>query len=123
MSTDEFGGGQTGRDDILDVTTNEVPGREVQRVIGEIFGLTVRSRNLGSQIGAGIKSVFGGELRGLTKTLAETRQQAVERLIDQARERGADAVLAMRYEVSQAEDIGTEVCAYGTAVVLGPPRG
>ncbi|WP_037570634.1 YbjQ family protein [Phaeacidiphilus oryzae] len=117
MSIDDFGGGPDSSD-VLVVTTNDVPGRPVQRVIGEVFGLTVRSRNLGSQIGAGLKSVFGGELKGLTRTLAESREQAVERLVEQARARGANAVLMMRYEVTSAEDIGTEVCAYGTAVVL-----
>ncbi|MFD7511326.1 YbjQ family protein [Streptomyces sp. NPDC059853] len=117
MDIEDFGGGPSAAAEVLVVTTNDVPGRRVARVVGEVFGLTVRSRNLGSQIGSGIKSMFGGELRGLSKTLAETRAQAVERLIDQARARGANAVLAMRYEVSTA-DFGTEVCAYGTAVVL-----
>ncbi|MFB4193064.1 YbjQ family protein [Streptomyces carpaticus] len=117
MDIEDFGGGPSAEAQVLVVTTNDVPGQRVARVVGEVFGLTVRSRNLGSQIGSGIKSMFGGELRGLSKTLAETRAQAVERLIDQARARGANAVLAMRYEVSTA-DFGTEVCAYGTAVVL-----
>ncbi|MCU4747645.1 YbjQ family protein [Streptomyces sp. G-5] len=117
MSIDDFGGGPSAAAGVLVVTTNDIPGRRVTEVIGEVFGLTVRSRNLGSQIGSGIKSMFGGELRGLTKTLAESRAQAVERLMEQARARGANAVLAMRYEVSTA-DFGTEVCAYGTAVRL-----
>ncbi|QKV69948.1 YbjQ family protein [Streptomyces harbinensis] len=117
MDIEDFGGGPSAEAEVLVVTTDDVPGRRVARIVGEVFGLTVRSRNLGSQIGSGIKSMFGGELRGLSKTLAETRAQAVERLIEQARARGANAVLAMRYEVSTA-DFGTEVCAYGTAVVL-----
>ncbi|MFG3260095.1 YbjQ family protein [Streptomyces sp. NPDC048172] len=115
---EDFGGGQTAQQDVLVVTTNEVPGFQVQQVMGEVFGLTVRSRHLGSQIGAGIKSVFGGELKGLTKTLVESRNEAMERMIEQARLRGANAVLAMRYDVSEAEDVGSEVCAYGTAVLL-----
>ncbi|GAA2080462.1 YbjQ family protein [Streptomyces albiaxialis] len=115
---EDFGGGQTAQQDVLVVTTNDVPGFRVQQVIGEVFGLTVRSRHLGSQIGAGIKSVFGGELKGLTKTLVESRNEAMERMIEQARVRGANAVLAMRYDVSEAEDVGSEVCAYGTAVIL-----
>ena len=115
---DEYGGGQTAQQDVLVVTTNEAPGYRVQQVMGEVFGLTVRSRHLGSQIGAGIKSVFGGELKGLSKTLVESRNEAMERLVEQARLRGANAVLAMRYDVSEAEDVGTEVCAYGTAVLL-----
>ncbi len=73
------------------VTTNDAPGYRVQQVIGEVFGLTVRSRHLGSQIGAGLKSMIGGELKGLTRTLVETRNQAMERLVEQARVRGRTA--------------------------------
>ncbi len=102
------------------MTTNDVPGYRVERVIGEVFGLTVRSRHLGSQIGAGLKSMIGGELKGLTKTLVETRNQAMDRLIEQAKARGGNAVLMMRFDVTDAQDVGTEVCAYGTAVVLVP---
>ncbi|MFD7624825.1 YbjQ family protein [Streptomyces sp. NPDC059851] len=121
MGIDEYTGGpaaqQTG---VLVVTTNDAPGYRVDRVIGEVFGLTVRSRHLGSQIGAGLKSMIGGELKGLTKTLVETRNQAMERLIEGAKARGANAVLMMRFDVTEAADVGTEVCAYGTAVVLVP---
>ncbi|PWI42441.1 YbjQ family protein [Streptomyces sp. ICBB 8177] len=118
MSIDDYGGGPGPQADILVVTTNDVPGYRVEKVIGEVFGLTVRSRHLGSQIGAGLKSMIGGELRGLTKTLVQTRNQAMERLIEQARARGGNAVLMMRFDVTEAADVGTEVCAYGTAVVI-----
>ena len=103
---------------MLIATTNEIAGHEIDEVYGEVFGLTVRSRHLGSQIGAGLKSMIGGELKGLTKTLVETRNQAMERLVEQARARGANGVLAFRFDVTEAADVGTEVCAYGTAVVL-----
>ncbi|MFJ4975574.1 YbjQ family protein [Streptomyces coeruleorubidus] len=122
MGIDEYGGGQGPQPDVLVVTTNDVPGYRVREVLGEIFGLTVRSRHLGSQIGAGLKSMVGGELRGLTKTLVETRNQAMERLVEQARARGANGVLAFRFDVTAAADVGTEVCAYGTAVVIEPER-
>ncbi|MDX3386901.1 MULTISPECIES: YbjQ family protein [Streptomyces] len=118
MSIEDYGGGQGPQPDVLVVTTNDVPGYRVDQVIGEVFGLTVRSRHLGSQIGAGLKSLIGGELKGLTKTLVETRNEAMQRLIEQARARGANAVLAFRFDVTEAADVGTEVCAYGTAVVL-----
>jgi uncharacterized protein YbjQ (UPF0145 family) len=121
MGIDDYTGGpeaqQTG---VLVVTTNDAPGYRVEQVVGEVFGLTVRSRHLGSQIGAGLKSMIGGELKGLTKTLVETRSQAMERLIEAAKARGANAVLMMRFDVTDAADVGTEVCAYGTAVVLVP---
>lgn len=118
MGIEEYGGGQAHGADILVVTTNDAPGFRVERVIGEVFGLTVRSRHLGSQIGAGLKSMVGGELKGLTKTLVQTRNQAMDRLVEQARARGANGVLMMRFDVTDAADVGTEVCAYGTAVVL-----
>ncbi|MFI8192880.1 YbjQ family protein [Streptomyces sp. NPDC085946] len=118
MSIDEYGGGQGPEPDVLVVTTDDVPGHRVERVLGEVFGLTVRSRHVGSQLGAGLKSLVGGELKGLTKTLVQTRNQAMERLVEQARARGANGVLAFRFDVTEAGDVGTEVCAYGTAVVL-----
>ena len=118
MGIDEYGGGQGAEPDVLVVTTNDVPGYRVQEVLGEVFGLTVRSRHLGSQIGAGLKSMIGGELKGLTKTLVQTRNQSMERLMEQARARGANGVLAFRFDVTEAADLGTEVCAYGTAVIL-----
>ncbi|NUS55966.1 MAG: YbjQ family protein, partial [Streptomycetaceae bacterium] len=104
---------------VMVVTTNDVPGYHVDQVIGEVFGLTVRSRHLGSQIGAGLKSIVGGELRGLTKTLVQSRNEAMGRLVEQAKARGANAVLMFRVDVAEA-GTGTEVCAYGTAVVISP---
>ncbi|MFC4906797.1 YbjQ family protein [Actinomadura gamaensis] len=97
-------------------TMNDLPGYEVTEVLGEVFGLTVRSRHLGSQIGAGLKSMFGGELKGMTKMLEESRIEAQNRLMEAARERGADAVLAMRFDANDLGDLGQEMAAYGTAV-------
>ncbi|MFE5581041.1 YbjQ family protein [Kitasatospora sp. NPDC056531] len=116
----EYGGGQGPNADVLVVTTNDIPGFRVDHVIGEVFGLTVRSRHIGSQIGAGLKSLIGGELRGLTKTLVESRNEAMQRLIEQTKARGGNAVLMMRFDVTEAADVGTEVCAYGTAAVVSP---
>jgi uncharacterized protein YbjQ (UPF0145 family) len=100
---------------MLIATTNDVPGYEIQEVLGEVFGLTVRSRNLGSQIGASLKSLVGGELAGMTKMLAQGREQAIERLMAEAESRGANAVLAMRFDTSELGSTWTEICAYGTA--------
>jgi len=97
-------------------TMNDVPGHEVDEVFGEVFGLTVRSRNLGSQIGAGLKSVLGGELKGMTKMLAESRTQAIARLVEEAEAKGGNAILAMRFDTSELGGTWTEICAYGTAV-------
>jgi len=97
-------------------TMNELPGYEITELIGEVFGLTVRSRNLGSQMGASLKSLVGGELKGMTKMLAEGREHACERLIEEAESKGADAIVAFRFDTSELGSTWTEICAYGTAV-------
>jgi uncharacterized protein YbjQ (UPF0145 family) len=101
---------------MLVTTTNDLPGYEIQEVLGEVFGLTVRSRNVGSQIGAGLKSILGGELRGMTKALIDSREQVMQRLIEEAEARGGNAILAMRFDTSEMGGTWTEICAYGTAV-------
>ncbi len=89
---------------------------ELFEVLGEVFGLTVRARNVGSQIGAGLKSLVGGELKGMTKMLGEGRMHAQERLVEEAESRGANAVIAFRFDTSELGGTWTEICAYGTAV-------
>ena len=101
---------------VIIVTTNEFPGYEIEAVLGEAFGLIVRSRNIGSQIGASLKSLAGGELKGMTKMLAEGREQATERLVEVAEAKGANAILAFRFDTSELGTTWTEICAYGTAV-------
>ena len=98
------------------VTTNDIPGWEIQRVCGEVFGLTVRSRNVFSQMGAGFKSLVGGELQGMTKNLIESRNEVMGRMLEQARAKGGNAVIGMRFDTSEIGDVWTELCAYGTAV-------
>ena len=105
---------------MLVVTTNDIPGWEIQRVCGEVFGLTVRSRNAFSQLGAGFKSMFGGELQGMTKNLAESRNEVMGRMLEHARSKGGNAVVGMRFDTSEMGDVWTELCAYGTAVVAIP---
>jgi uncharacterized protein YbjQ (UPF0145 family) len=101
-------------------TMNDIPGREITEVIGEVFGLTVRSRNIGAQIGAGLKSIIGGELKGMTKQLASSRQDAIARLEEAAEAMGANCVLAMRFDVSDlgGNTMASEICAYGTAIKI-----
>jgi uncharacterized protein YbjQ (UPF0145 family) len=101
---------------MLITTMNDVPGYAVEEVYGEVFGLTVRSRNIGSQIGAGLKSILGGELQGMTKMLAQGREEAIQRLKDEAETKGANAIIAMRFDTSELGSTWTEICAYGTAV-------
>jgi uncharacterized protein YbjQ (UPF0145 family) len=97
-------------------TTNDLPGYRVDEVLGEVWGLTVRSRNAFSQMGAGLKSMFGGELKGMTKALYESRNEVMSRMVEEAQRRGGNAVLAMRFDTSEMGDMWTEICAYGTAV-------
>jgi uncharacterized protein YbjQ (UPF0145 family) len=103
---------------MLITTANDFADRQIERTLGEVFGLTVRSRNIGSQFGAGLKSLFGGELRGMTTMLAQGREQAIQRLVDEAARRGGNAVVAMRFDTSELGGTWTEICAYGTAVVV-----
>ena len=103
---------------MLIATTNEVAGYDVQEVLGEVFGLTVRSRHIGSQIGASVKSLVGGELGGMTKMLSEGREEAISRLVAEAELKGANGILAMRFDTSELGSNWTEICAYGTAVRL-----
>ena len=97
-------------------TMNDIPGYGVDELYGEVMGLTVRSRNIGSQIGAGLKSILGGELKGMTKALMDSRQQVMERMIEEAEAKGANAIIAMRFDTSEMGGQWTEICAYGTAV-------
>src|SRR6266566_587560 len=97
-------------------TMNDIPGYGVDEVYGEVFGLTVRSRNVGSQLGASLKSILGGELKGMTKALADSRQQVIDRMVEEAERKGGNAIVAMRFDTSEMGTNWTEICAYGTAV-------
>jgi uncharacterized protein YbjQ (UPF0145 family) len=97
-------------------TMNDLPGYVVEEVLGEVFGLTVRSRNVGSQLGASLKSLMGGELGGMTKMLAQGREEAIGRLVAEAEAKGGNAIVAMRFDTSELGATWTEICAYGTAV-------
>ena len=101
---------------MLITTANDLPGYEITETLGEVFGLTVRSRNVGSQFGACLKSIMGGELKGMTKALTDSREQVIARMVDEAQAKGADAVVAMRFDTSEMGNTWTEICAYGTAV-------
>jgi uncharacterized protein YbjQ (UPF0145 family) len=101
---------------MLITTANDLPGYEITEVLGEVFGLTVRSRNAISQFGAGLKSILGGELKGMTQNLMNSRLEVIQRMVDEATAKGGNAVVAMRFDTSEMGDTWTEICAYGTAV-------
>ncbi|MCT9095999.1 YbjQ family protein [Haloarchaeobius sp. HME9146] len=99
-------------------TTETVPGADIDRVLGVAQGSTVQSRGLGSDIGAGLKNLVGGELKGYSKLMTKARDEALERMEADAREMGADAVVNVRFETSEITQGGAEILAYGTAVTL-----
>lgn len=101
------------------VTTNEVPGYRITQVLGEVTGLTVRSINAGQGFTAGFRAIGGGELPEFTQVMYESRGEAMTRMWAEAQQRGANAVIAMRFD-SGAIGAYTEFCAYGTAVVVEP---
>ena len=103
---------------MLIVTMNDIPGYEVTEVLGEVFGLTVRSRNAVSQIGSSLKSIFGGELKGMTSLLVDSRHEVEARMVEEALAKGANAIIAMRFDTSEMGTNWTEICAYGTAVKI-----
>ncbi|OBK26240.1 YbjQ family protein [Mycobacterium asiaticum] len=106
---------------MLIVTTNELPGWRIERVCGEVFGLTARSRDFLGHFGAGLMSLFRGELlKSMTENLADYRQEAIDRLIRDAQDEGGNAVIGMRFDTSVLADTWTEICAYGTAVEAVP---
>ena len=106
------------QNDMIVTTMNDIPGYKVVEVYGETFGLIVRSRNVFSNIGASLRTIFGGEVGGYTKLLSESREQAVDRLRQNAAAKGANAVIAMRFDCNEIADIMSEVAAYGTAVKI-----
>ncbi|TMD08758.1 MAG: heavy metal-binding domain-containing protein [Chloroflexi bacterium] len=101
-------------------TTENLPGYRVTRVIGQTFGLTVRTRGLGGNIAAGFRSLAGGEVLSYTKLLEDSRRQAVDRLVESVTAAGGNAVVMMRFDGSAIGKTMSEIVAYGTAVVAEP---
>lgn len=103
---------------MLIVTSNEIPGFKIDAVLGEVMGITVRSANIGANFIAGLRSIGGGEVHEYTQLVWESRQQVLQRMWDQAVERGANAVVACRFDTGEIAQQFSEVCCYGTAVVV-----
>jgi uncharacterized protein YbjQ (UPF0145 family) len=100
-------------------TTDTVPGRETTEAFGIVYGATVRGGHAGHDVNAMLKNLVGGEIEEYTKLLAEAREQALDRLIEHARSKGADAVVCLRFTTSEVAEGAAEFMAYGTAVKLG----
>jgi uncharacterized protein YbjQ (UPF0145 family) len=110
---------------VLVSTMNDLPGFTAEKVFGEVFGLTVRSRDFGSNFTASFRSLGGGEVPEYTQMLAESRHVAVMRMCQMAQQMGANAILAMRFDCNEIAQTMSEVAAYGTAVIVRkvePPR-
>jgi uncharacterized protein YbjQ (UPF0145 family) len=99
-------------------TTENVSGARVTRNLGQVFGLTVRSRSLGGNIAAGLKSLVGGEIRSYVKLNEDARRQAVDRMVENAAAMGANAVSMMRFDSTEMGRTMSEIVAYGTAQVV-----
>ncbi|HBF87961.1 MAG TPA: hypothetical protein DDX39_04890 [Bacteroidales bacterium] len=100
------------------VTTNEIKGREIIEHIGIVRGSTVRARNIGRDIFAGLKNIIGGEIEEYTQLLADSREQALQRVIQDAKRLNADAIVGIRFTTSGVMQGAAEILAYGTAVKL-----
>lgn len=107
-------------DEILVVTTNDVPGYEIVEIYGEVFGVLTRSRNVVSNIGANLKTIIGGEIMAYTKLLSDSRIEAVERMKQAAALKGGNAVIMMRFDTNAIGGTMNEVAAYGTAAKIRP---
>jgi len=105
---------------MLVATTENVAGHRTKQTLGQVFGVVVRSRGLGGNIIAGLRSIAGGEIHEYTQLLEETRKQAVDRLVKNATIMGANGVVMMRFDSSEIGQYMSEIVAYGTAVVLEP---
>lgn len=105
------------------VTTEEVTGQRIVEMKGQVFGLVVRSRGLGGNIMAGLRSIGGGEITEYTELLEDARRHAIDRMIQNATAMGANAVIRMQFDSSEIGNTMSEIVAYGTAAVVEPIRG
>lgn len=105
---------------MLVVTTENIQGYEVEKVLGSTFGVVVRSRGIGGNISAALRSLKGGEIYEYTEMLEDARKSAVDRLVKNAHEMGANAIVMMRFDSSEMGQSMSEIVAYGTAVVVKP---
>jgi uncharacterized protein YbjQ (UPF0145 family) len=101
-------------------TTDTVAGREIEAVLGIARGNTIRAKHIGTDIIASLRNLVGGEVSEYTKLMAESREQATDRMIRHARDMGADAIVGMRFSTSMITQGAAEILAYGTAVRLAP---
>jgi uncharacterized protein YbjQ (UPF0145 family) len=100
------------------VTTDFVPGKEIKKVLGLVRGNTIRARHIGRDISAALKNIVGGEIRDYTKMMAESREQALDRMVEEAESLGANAIINVRFTTSMIMQSASEILAYGTGVIV-----
>ena len=100
-------------------TSGQVEGKTIAKTIGLVKGSTIRARHLGRDIMAGLRGMVGGEITEYTKMMAEAREQAIQRMVEDAEKQGANAIVSMRFTTSMVMQSASEILAYGTGVVLG----
>ena len=104
--------------EILLTTTDTVEGRKIAKTLGLVKGNTIRARHIGRDLQAALRNVVGGEIKEYTQLMAESREQALQRMVEEARSLGADAVVGLRFSTSMVMSGAAELLVYGTAVVL-----
>lgn len=104
--------------EIITTTTSEIPNKKIAQILGIVRGNTIRARNIGRDIGAGLKSIIGGEIKSYTQMIAQSREEAFNRMVNEAIELKADAIINVRFITSMVMQGASEILAYGTAVKL-----
>ncbi len=103
---------------MLLTTTDTIEGKKIVKTLGLVRGNTIRARHIGNDIMAGLKNIVGGEISNYTKMMAESREQALDRMVEEAQGKGANAIIQMRFATSMVMTSAAEILAYGTAVVV-----
>ncbi|MFC2163700.1 YbjQ family protein [Acidobacteriota bacterium] len=100
------------------VTTAEIPGKTIKKTLGLVRGNTIRARHIGRDISAALRNIVGGEITDYTKMMAESREQALDRMIEEAESLGANAIICTRFTTSMIMQSASEILAYGTGVIV-----
>ncbi|MHC4187986.1 MAG: YbjQ family protein [Planctomycetota bacterium] len=99
-------------------TTEQIEGKKIVRHLGLVKGNTIRARHIGRDIMAGLRNIVGGEISDYTKMMAESREQAIDRMVEDAQNLGANAIVGMKFATSMVMQSASEILAYGTAVIV-----
>jgi len=100
------------------VTTEDIPGKTIKKTLGLVRGNTIRARHIGRDIAAGLRNIVGGEITDYTKMMAESREQSLDRMVEEAEGLGANAIICARFTTSMIMQSASEILAYGTAVIV-----